>query len=153
MITDIYNYFFRISGLKLQETVISWRKSISPWRGEAERRYFYVHENNKNLQITNFAGLRRVIRPGKTLEHWESQLICMTWQRLRGSAKYLSVYFSKCGNIFIAWSGSPERMQIVAHATHISRARLLCPWWKWAHASPAHLYSPQPTFNIETPQS
>lgn len=40
----------------------------------------------------------------------------MTWQRLPGSVKYLSVYFSKCGNIFIAWSGSSVRMQIPKRA-------------------------------------
>lgn len=79
---------------------------------------FYVQENNENLQITNFAGLWHVIWAGKTLEHRELQLICVTWQQLSGSVKYLSVYFSKCGNIFIAWSGSSERMQIAKH-THM----------------------------------
>lgn len=84
--------------------------------------FFYVQENNENLQITNFAGLRHVIWAGKTLEHRELQLICVTWQRLSGSVKYLSVYFSKCGNIFIAWSGSSERMQIAKHTHTCTRS-------------------------------
>lgn len=93
--------------------------------------FFCVQENNENLQITNFAGLRRVICAGKTLEHRELQLICVTWQRLSGSVKYLNVYFSKCGNIFIAWPGSSERMQIRKHAyVHVhARTANPCPYF------------------------
>lgn len=154
---------------------VGWSPSV-PGGGAAGIVFFfvYVRENNGNLQITNVAGLCSVISAGKTLEHRELQLICVIWQRLPGSVKYLSVYFSKCGNIFIAWSGfgSSERMQIPKrthmHAsTHtppflafppilIYPARLFCPWWKWLHASlipAAHLYSQQPTFNMEVPLS
>lgn len=146
-------------------------ESIGPWWRQRRDCFIYVQENNKNLQITNFAGLRSVIWAGKTLEHSELQLICVTWQRLPGSVKYLSVYFFQSAAIYSlhgpalrsACKYPTKHTQTCtrAHAraethTHISCVRLVCPWWKWLHASlipAAHLYSQQPTFNIEVPLS